>query len=332
MGISYSRALGGAWRRMGDLLFRPFDLGRWFVIGFTAWLASFLDSGSSGGSIRQILDVDDDAAFEGWRDHAVDTAEHVMAEAWLMILVGVLVVLGILLWLVMTWLGSRGQFMLLDNVVHRRSEVGRPWGELGPQGDSLFLWQIAYSIVVFFLVMVPAVIGAFWAMGMVALDAAWLTLPFFVVAGIIGFMVIVILVYIEFFLLHVIVPVMYRYRCTTTAAWGHFRRVFDRQPGHLVLFGLLQLGVAMVAMAVLVVIGLATCCVGLVLFVLPFIGAVVTLPVPIFQRYLDLEFLAMLEPDWNLLDGESGDIEGDGTVVRTEDFGPDPGGPQPQPE
>ena len=39
--------------------------------------------------------------------------------------------------------------------------------------------------------MVPAIVAAFWAIGMVALDAAWLTLPFFIVAGIVGFMVIV---------------------------------------------------------------------------------------------------------------------------------------------
>lgn len=69
---------------------------------------------------------------------------------------------------------------------------------------------------------------------------------------------------------------------------------------------------------------------------IPYLGTVVILPLPVFQRYLDLEFLARLEPDWNLLAGdettESGDLEGDGTVVRTEDLGPDAGAEQPGPQ
>jgi len=333
MAISYSRALDSAWRRMGDLLFRPFNLARWFVIGFTAWLASFLDSGSSGGGAQRLIEGDNDTGLDGWQDHIVDTVEQIMAEAWLVVLVAVLVVVGILVGIALTWLGSRGQFMLLDNLVHRRAEVGRPWREYAAQGDSLFLWQIVYSILVFLLVAVPAALGIFWAVGLIALDKAWLTLPFFIAAGVVAFIVIVTLIYIEFFLLHIIVPIMYRYRCGTVAAWGRFRQAFGRQPGHLVLFGLLQLGDALVAAAILVVVSLATCCVGLLLILLPYIGSVLTLPVTAFQRYLDLEFVAMLDADWSLPGPTvSGEVQGDGAVVRPEDIGPDTGGPQPGPE
>jgi hypothetical protein len=334
MAISYSQALGGAWQRMAGLLFRPFDLGRWFVIGFTAWLASFLDSGTSGSGLQRLVEYQEDRPVDTWSEGIGDAARNVMAEAWLAVLVGTLVILALLVGVVMLWIGSRGQFMLLDNLVHRRSEVTRPWREFAAQGDSLFLWQLVYAVVSFVLVAALVVSGILTGGVLLAADEAALTVPFFVGAGIVAFLVVAVLVFIEFFLLHAVVPIMWRYRCPATAAWGRFLAVFRARPGPLVLFGLLQLGVALVGASVVLVVALATCCVGLVLMVLPYVGAVITLPVPVFQRYLDLEFLGRLEPDWNLLadaDG-SGQLEGDGAVVRPEDVGPDAGGDETGPQ
>lgn len=42
-----SRAFG----RMTTILFRPFDLGKWFVLGFSAWLATLLDGGGSSSNL-----------------------------------------------------------------------------------------------------------------------------------------------------------------------------------------------------------------------------------------------------------------------------------------
>jgi hypothetical protein len=250
------------------------------------------------------------------------------------VLVVVLLILALLVGLVMLWIGSRGQFMLLDNLVHRRSEVTRPWREFAAQGDSLFLWQLAYAVVAFFLVGL-LVVGGVLAGGLVlATEQAALSLPFFVGAGIVAFVVVAILVFIEFFLLHAVVPIMCRYRCSATAAWRRFLAVFRDRPWPFLLFGLLQLGVTLVAASVVLTAGLVTCCVGLLLMALPYVGAVITLPVPVFQRYLDLEFLGRLESDWKLLadTAASGQVEGDGAVVRAEDVGPDAGADEPGPQ
>ena len=48
--ISYSEPLKRAYGHMVEMLFRPFDLGRWFVIGFSGWLAQFLGCSGGGGS------------------------------------------------------------------------------------------------------------------------------------------------------------------------------------------------------------------------------------------------------------------------------------------
>ena len=49
MNISYSKPLSSAWLRMKILLFRPFDIGLWFVLGFSAFLASLAEGFGSGG-------------------------------------------------------------------------------------------------------------------------------------------------------------------------------------------------------------------------------------------------------------------------------------------
>ena len=44
--INYTRAFDSAWERMMVILFRPFDLGKWFVIGFSAFLAGLVAGGN----------------------------------------------------------------------------------------------------------------------------------------------------------------------------------------------------------------------------------------------------------------------------------------------
>ena len=37
--------------------------------------------------------------------------------------------------------------MFLDNVVHNRAEIAKPWREFRKEGDSLFLWRLVFGIV-----------------------------------------------------------------------------------------------------------------------------------------------------------------------------------------
>ena len=51
--FSFSEPLSRAWTRMTDALFRPFDIKKWFVVGFTAWLAGLASGGGGGSSAGQ---------------------------------------------------------------------------------------------------------------------------------------------------------------------------------------------------------------------------------------------------------------------------------------
>jgi hypothetical protein len=350
MALGFSQPLGDAWRRTRILLFSPFDLGRWFVIGFTAWLAGLVESGGSlGANFQYVIDRDEVIRFRDWPHDAWQGLEDLLADAWLAGLVTVVVIALLALGLVLLWIGSRGQFMFLDNLAHRRTEVTRPWREFAAQGNSLFLWQVVYTVVVL-AVLGGLGLGAFLGVGwLAALDfPPGLSIPFFVVGGIVAFVAITALVYVEFFLFHAVAPVMYRRRCSATEAWRIFGGAFGRHPGSFILFGLLHLVIGLLGGILYTALGVITCCVGLLLMAIPFIGTVVTLPLPTLLRYLDLEFLGQLGPDWSSLDPlpatpapgyappepdtGSGEFEGDGTVVGPEDVGEDPGGPESRPE
>ncbi len=48
--ISVIDPINPAIERVRTILFRPFDLGKWFVIGFCAWLAQLGNAGGGGGN------------------------------------------------------------------------------------------------------------------------------------------------------------------------------------------------------------------------------------------------------------------------------------------
>ena len=48
-GVEYFAPLERAWQRMTAQLFRPFDLVKWLVLGFSCWLARLFEGGFGGG-------------------------------------------------------------------------------------------------------------------------------------------------------------------------------------------------------------------------------------------------------------------------------------------
>jgi hypothetical protein len=142
MSIQYLNPLSRGWERMRKALFQPFDLKKWFVVGFTAFLAGLTDwhgGGGSGAKSRGRIDWDDVVYFpyKAWE--------------WLLDNPGwfTLIVIGIfftfILVVLFTWLSSRGKFMFLDNVIHNRAQVINPWYEYRAEGNSLFLWSFFIS-------------------------------------------------------------------------------------------------------------------------------------------------------------------------------------------
>ena len=144
MNIAFFEPLNRAWERMKRILWQPFNLTKWLVLGFSAWLAGLAD-GAGGGGWKWMADDND---FPGSRNlHGSGEVFRNAGEAliWLPIIaVAIMAVAAILL--LILWVSSRAKFIYLDNVIHNRAQMVEPWHRLRDLGNSLFLWRVGFLV------------------------------------------------------------------------------------------------------------------------------------------------------------------------------------------
>jgi hypothetical protein len=312
MNIEFISPLERGWNRMTKALFKPFDMRKWFVVGFTAFLAGATSWGGRGGGKGGVhYDV------HGWHElfGFPSEARHWLADhpSWAaLIFTGVFLLAGLIL--LFTWLSSRGKFMFLDNVARGRDRVSAPWHEYRHQGNSLFVWRLILGLVG------AVVIGGYLAYGYLYLRGLYnagcseqtLTLnavtlglgllALFIIAGFIG-------IIIEDF----IVAVMAKKRAATLPALRVFWDLFKKHPGEFVLYGIMVICLKAVVVAAVLFFGFATCCIGFLLLAIPYISSVVLLPVSYTMRAFSLEFLAQFGTGFNLFSSGGGSA---GTVKK----------------
>ncbi|MBT3385709.1 MAG: hypothetical protein HN778_15710 [Prolixibacteraceae bacterium] len=298
MYISYSGPLSNGWNRMKKALFQPFDINKWIRVGFTAWLAGFTDcNGGSGGNSSGKGKADWDEFFS-----FPETAHNWLLDnpIWFNLIILGVIFLFILI-TVITWLSSRGKFMFLHNVVNNKQDISFPWREYGKEGNSLFVWNffVGWFVCAAFIVFLVYCfttsknlyygdfpdIAVFWS----------ITTMIFMFIGLI-----IIFGYHSLFLKDFVVPIMYKQRVGVIRGWANFLTLFGRHFFTFIIYGLFifVLGIAVVITVVLF--ALITCCIGLLLMAIPFVGAVILLPVSYTFRAFSVEFLGQFGEKYNL--------------------------------
>jgi hypothetical protein len=294
MDIGYVAPLRHAWARMKGILFSPFDLDKWFVIGFSAWLAR-LAGGGGGGGTRLNMSRGHPASLHV-RQALRGAWEHLRVHPhWLALIIlgaAVVAVIGLLL----LWISSRGKFIFLDNVVHDRARIAEPWRRFAERGDSLFLWRLGFLLacgLAFAVLGTVAVVaaGGFSGFGFGSVRAITITGLAALAAVVWG----IACAYVSLFLDSFVVPVMYKDGIGAVEAWRRLVPWIERHFGSFLLYGLFLCGLAVALGVGVVVVGLMTCCVGLLLVVLPYVGTVILLPFLVTYRAFSLEFLAQLD-------------------------------------
>lgn len=299
MNIRYFEPLSRAYERMLHALFRPFDIKKWFVVGFTAFLAGLTDchgnNGGGGGKVGGAQDLDELIYFPR---HAQEWLYD--NPVWFLLIIIALVVIFILA-IVFAWLGSRGKFMFLDNVVHDRAQVAKPWYEYRREGNSLFLWTLLFG---FSLLLI---FGSYLVYSYTTLLAAYeysggFSAIWFPLAGIVLGLIILIMLtsFIELLVVDFVVPIMYRAR---VGVWAGLRTFLPLFGSHF--FSFIGYGLFTFVLWIFIVLGIVaavvlTCCIGLLLIVIPYIGAVVLLPVSYTMRAFSVEFLEQFGTEYQL--------------------------------
>jgi hypothetical protein len=294
-----------AFDRVKLMLFRPFDAGRWFVIGFCAWLATLGQGGANfggnygGGSRRGGREV-----FEEGRRYVLDNL------SWLIPLVLVVVFLVVVIWLVFTWLSSRGRFMFLHCVRENAAEVQAPWTRYAAHGDSLFLFRVVLGLVSLALIL-PLVVGGVVLIIGLARSRGPEALP---VLGAIVLVLLVIGLSVAFAVVaklttDFVVPIMALRHERCLDGWREFGMLVRSRPASFVVYLLFQLAIHLVIGVAVFALVLLTCCCAGCLLAIPYLGTVLFLPVLIFHRSYSLYFLAQFGPEYDLFPRLTTDLE-----------------------
>jgi hypothetical protein len=293
-GISCTRAACSGWDRMEKTLFHPFDLGKWFLLGFSAWLANL---GQGVGMHFNFPSLPQKGSFP---------LENIPTALLILICCIALAVATVCLFLaiVMLWIRSRGDFMFLDNIVHGKTLIVEPWKKYSGQGNSLFMFRIACWIIFMGFLMITLASSLLLCWHSIRTGI----MDSFCIAGII-FGVLCLLIFIltvvfyELSLKSFIVPIMFRRQIGAFDAATEFLTLFSGNLTAFIRYYLLYMLLSLCASIAVVIFIFSTCClccIGLILLCLPYLWAVVMLPILTFFRFYSIEFLSQFGDDYNV--------------------------------
>jgi hypothetical protein len=289
--IEIFKPFGEAFELMKRVLFQPFNLTKWLVIGFAAFLAN-LSGGFhssfnpfSGWSGRE----DRKAITESFRDFG-----SVGQMDWWVI--GLIVIGGLIIFalaFLFMWLGARGRFIFTDCIVCNRGAIVAPWKEFRAQGNSFFL----FSLLVMLSILVVSVLVALALFFPVVLrgPGRQTGLGFWIALGLFVF-VILCLAFGWTLVSQLMIPIMYRQRCLARQAFSQSVRLIATQPGPMLLYFLFLLVILFAAGLISCVAACVTCCIAAI----PYIGTVILLPMPVTLYGFALLFLRQFGSDYDV--------------------------------
>ncbi len=301
--VSVIDPIGPAIERVKTVLFRPFDLGRWFVIGFCAWLAQLGDPGGGGGGNGSRYQIDSGNVRreieQGW-EYVVNNLD------WLIPLAAVTTVVVIGIWLLLLWLSSQGRFMFLYCVAQNKAEVRNPWHRFRSAANSLFAFRAVVGLITLGAAALPFLIGGI----IVAATSATIGFNVLSVMGIVAAVmyfvaVMIVAATVTKFTKDFVVPIMYLHTTSAVRAWQMLLDLMSVNGARFVLYILVQIAIAIV-IGVMVVVSCCMCCCAACVLVLPYIGTVLLLPVHVFGRSYSLYYLAQYGPAFNAFEPPGG--------------------------
>lgn len=286
--IEVIRPFNESFDLMRHILFRPFDLKKWFVIGFAAWLSN-LGNGNYNLNFRND-DLKDVPGLRGLRD-TISQIPH-STLVFYIIAFGVVIIALVILF---AWLRSRGRFIFVDCIAKNRGAIAGPWREFRPQGNSYFLFSLAVALIMI-IVLIAAALP--FLMPLLRSGAARPHLrDVYVLCMIVLWAAVLVVFVIAWSLIsHFMVAIMYRRRCLAREGFRAAVSLIRTYPGEITLYCLFWIALTIGTAFASCLIILATCCIAL----LPYLGTVITLPIYVVLRGFGLRFIRQFGPDYDV--------------------------------
>src|SRR5881409_2735016 len=284
--IEIFKPFGEAFELMKRILFQPFDVKKWFVIGFAAWLANL-----GGGGFNYQYNRREDV--QKLRE-AISQIPHPILVIGVCVLVSVVLVPIVLF----AWLRACGGFMFIDCIVKNRGAIAEPWHEFRKEGNSFFLFSLVVGLcflILAALLSLPLMIVAI--KGRYHLYLHLDRLDMYVLTAIAAWVFVILLVIIAWTLIaSFMVPVMYRRHCRAYEAFRAAASLIAAHPGEILLYCLFLIVLAIATGLISCFAICATCCIAAI----PYIGTVILLPVFVLLRSFSLLFLRQFGPEYDI--------------------------------
>ncbi len=305
MPISVTDPISSAIRRAKLITFQPFDIRKWFVLGFSAFLASlgegqgfnYSGGNSGGGPATPRRPAPPGTPAENPFAIVTEWISAHRVEA--VVIAAAALLAGFAVYALLLWLSSRGKFMFMDGIARNVAEVAGPWKRFRGLANSLFRFRLclmAISLVTACVIAGIALLIAWqdiqnrtFGSGAVAalIIGILLLLPTFILLGLI-----------EWCTDTFVTTIMYARGSTVMVAWREFRtNILAGRVGTLFLFLLMSIVLAVAVGIGQMLLGCLTLCIGF----LPYLSNVVTLPLEVFMRSYSIYFLQQFGPEYAVM-------------------------------
>jgi hypothetical protein len=282
--IEIFKPFGDAFELMKKILFQPFDLKKWFVIGFAAWLASL---GGGGGSFNYQPDRGEEVKKV---NDAISQIPHPIFVAGIVLMIFLVLVLIV----VFAWLRARGGFMFTDCIVKNRGAIAEPWRDFRKEGNSYFLFSL---LVIFGLLIFAGLLSLPVMLPAIQNGDFLRTHDVYLISAIAAWILVMILFVLAWALIaSFMVPIMYRQRCGASKAFTVVIRLIAAHTGEILLYCLFWIALVLASAIVGCIAVCATCCI----VAIPYIGTVILLPVFVLLRSFSLLFLRQFGPEYDM--------------------------------
>ncbi len=300
-----------AWKRTEQALFKPFDFSVWLKLGFLAWLANL--TATAPGWVMNLH------SGGGQPQRGGDLKELLMRELVpLLVLLAAVLLLYLAFSIAVLWIKSRGRFMFIDGVLGGVEEpMTARWSKFAKRGNGLFglllCWDVATGA--FGLLMLACSAGLLWTWGRACFKAMdLLPLDALAIAGLSLFILLLLLSIVLACARALIEDFaaisMYKTGCGAWTALGKVLSLAVSSPLGALKYPLCLAAIAIVSQTLILAAVLATlliCCIGCILWIalsIPFVWAVVLLPLLHFKTAFAIEFAAQAGPDFDLLESK----------------------------
>ena len=285
--IEIFKPFGDAFELMKKILFQPFDVKKWFLIGFAAWLANL---GGGGGFNYQYNRREDVQKLH----EAISQIPHPILVTGVCVLVLVVLVLVVLF----AWLRARGRFLFIDCIVKNRGAIAEPWHEFRKEGNSYFLFSLVVGLALFvFAVLLSVPLILLVVKGRYYFFIHRDQLNIYLISAIVAWAFVVILFVLAWSLIaNFMTPVMYRRRCRAYEAFRAVTKLIAANPGEILLYCLFLIVLALATAIVACLVTCATCCIAAI----PYVGTVILLPVFVLLCSFSLLFLRQFGPEYDV--------------------------------